>query len=65
MNPPRQEGRVIIKGDFSILFGLYKKNHELLENALLMCCNKGSFLFSFLFSNNDLLYINCGMKHRR
>lgn len=34
INTPRQEQ---IKGDFSTLFGLYRKNHdELLENALLM-----------------------------
>lgn len=34
VNPPRQEQ---IKGDFSPLLGLYRKDHdELLENALLM-----------------------------
>lgn len=37
-----------IKDYFSVLFGLYGKDHdELLENALLMWCNKVSYLSSF------------------
>ena len=46
-----------MKDDFSELFGLYRKNHdEFLENALLMWCNKVSFLFFFLFSFQIMSY---------
>lgn len=47
-----------IKDDFSVLSGLYGKNHdELPENTLLMWCNKVSLLSSFQIMTYFILNI--------